>query len=310
MDTLSLLLHDIRLEGARFIRSQLQAPWSLSLENQGVACFHLVSSGQCELVFDHAATETPTSCYLNTGDVVILPNGQAHRLITTGDGVAQTFELQEAINEGKRELRGDPSPGPTSIVMSGYFKFDSDLAKPLLSALPHQLLHRDTHMGGPTWLSIGLMFLENELAEVRTAQQAVINRVAELLLIQCLRNYVDSLPEGSSNWLRALKDPALSATLEAIHQNPAEQWSVPQLADLACLSRSAFASRFGRVLGVPPLTYLTQHRMRLAAAQLRESGQPIRLIANQVGYHSEAAFSQAFKRTYDCSPSAYRDRHQ
>jgi len=121
---------------------------------------------------------------------------------------------------------------------------------------------------------------------------------------------VASLPEGSGNWLAALKDRALSTALACMHRNPAHNWTVPELAQQACLSRSAFADRFGQTLGEPPLTYLTRHRMRLAARQLASSTSPVSRIADQVGYSSEAAFSQAFKREYGLSPSVWRSKHQ
>jgi AraC-like DNA-binding protein len=103
-----------------------------------------------------------------------------------------------------------------------------------------------------------------------------------------------------------LRDPALSPVLAAIHQRPAHPWSVQELAGIACLSRSAFADRFGTVIGQPPLSYLAEHRMRLALWQLCHTQQPVCRIAEMVGYGSETAFSQAFKRIYGNSPSRYR----
>jgi AraC-like DNA-binding protein len=124
--------------------------------------------------------------------------------------------------------------------------------------------------------------------------------------MECIREHVEALPEGSGNWLAALKDRALSTALACMHREPRRAWTVPELAQQACLSRSAFADRFTQTLGEPPLTYLTRHRMRLAARQLSHSALPVNRIADEVGYASEAAFSQAFKRAYGASPSAWR----
>ncbi|EDY86559.1 transcriptional regulator [gamma proteobacterium HTCC5015] len=308
MDTLSLLLNDIRLSGARFKRAELQPPWKMHLHTPGVASFHVVTQGQCILV---RGQEAPLE--VHTGDVVILPRGPAHDLADSAGSLqaASAIDLKQHLDSeqsgGVQTLYNISHPQSADHMVSGYFEFDSDLARPLFSALPDLIHYRAMDSETPDWLHFGMMFLNTEIAAQRSAQQAIINRIADILLIECLRDYVDNLPEGSGNWLLALKDPALSAALSAMHSQPDKQWSVPQLADIACLSRSSFANRFGKVLGEPPLSYLTAHRMRLAAWQLRNSNQPICHIAEQVGYQSDAAFSQAFRRIHDCSPSRYRE---
>jgi transcriptional regulator GlxA family with amidase domain len=183
------------------------------------------------------------------------------------------------------------------------------MAAPLIAALPPIMLVQSGGNMPPLWLALGIQFLEQEIAAVRPAQQAILNRVGDILLMECMRDYVESVPEGSGNWLAALKDKALSIALAKMHQQPDRNWTVPELAQHACLSRSAFADRFGQALGEPPLTYLTRHRMRLAARQLRSSAQTVSKIAQQVGYASEAAFSQAFKREYGEAPSIWRQQN-
>ncbi|MGM0564954.1 MAG: cupin domain-containing protein [Pseudomonadota bacterium] len=308
MDTLSLLLDDIRLSGARFKRAELQPPWKMALHTPGVASFHVVTRGSCLL-----AREGEPNLQVHTGDVLILPRGPAHWLSDSESSMQapSALDLKQHLDEqdsdGVKTLSNVTHPQHADHLVSGYFEFDSDLARPLFSALPDLIHYRATDSETPDWLHFGMMFLETEISAQRTAQQAVINRIADILLIQCLRDYVDNLPEGSGNWLLALKDPALSAALAAMHKHPEHHWNVPELADVACMSRSSFANRFGKVLGEPPLSYLTAHRMRLAAWQLRHSNQPICHIAEQVGYQSDAAFSQAFRRNHDCSPSRYRE---
>jgi AraC-like DNA-binding protein len=180
------------------------------------------------------------------------------------------------------------------------------MAAPLVRALPPVLHVRGLGEAPPPWLAVGLQFLALEVAHQRPAQQAILNRMGDILFMQCIRDYVETVPEGSGNWLSALKDRALSTALALIHREPQRNWTVPELAKEACLSRSAFADRFTQTLGEPPLTYLTRHRMRLAARQLGTSGLSVGKIAEQVGYASEAAFSQAFKREHGVSPSAWR----
>ena len=162
----------------------------------------------------------------------------------------------------------------------------------------------------PPWLAVGLQFIALEVSHRRPAQQAILNRVGDILFMECIRDHVETVAEGSGNWLAALKDRALSTALALIHRDPQHNWTVPDLAREACLSRSAFAERFTQTLGEPPLTYLTRHRMRLAARQLAHSALPVGKVAEQVGYASEAAFSQAFKREHGLSPSLWRQRQQ
>lgn len=306
MDTLSLILDDMRLQGSVFVYAQASAPWSLRLHTPGVAAFHIVTSGSAWLMRDGAE---PLS--LQAGDLVILPTGADHRVQDrpTADGAAtDLLPLISEINRPDEPLRLGGS-GTVATLVSGHTRFDAAMAAPLLAALPPLMHVRSDGDAPPPWLAIGLQFLAQEVSASRPAQQAIINRISDIMLIECLRDYVESLPEGSGNWLAALRDKALSTALGQMHRDPARNWTVHELAALACLSRSAFAERFTLAMGRPPLAYLTQHRMRLAARQLAHTLLPVSRIADSVGYGSETAFSQAFKREYGVSPSAWR-KHQ
>jgi transcriptional regulator GlxA family with amidase domain len=195
--------------------------------------------------------------------------------------------------------------GPSVRLLSGHFEFDVNLARPLVAALP-PVIHLRSAGTPPAWLRIGLQFIAEEAAKPLPGQQVIFNRVADILLVEALRDHVQSLPEGAGSWLLALRDASLSRSLAAMHRHPEKDWSVPELAEIAHLSRSAFADRFTQVVGQPPLSYLTEHRMRLAAWKLAHSNASIAQIAAQVGYASETAFSQAFKRHHGEPPSKMR----
>jgi len=302
MDTLSQILDDIRLRGGEFRELQLYAPWAFRLQTPGLASFHIVTQGSCWLL-----REGEPPLRLDAGDLVLLPGGTPHRMQDGPEPMAGSLpELSEELSAPPREPYNLGKSGALTRLLSGRFRFEVELARPLVDALPPLLLQRGQGTGPPVWLRIGLQFLADERSQSRPAQQAVINRLADILFIQLLRSHIGELPEGSGNWLLALRDRALSAALSAMHRAPERAWTVPELAEIASLSRSAFAERFNHVLGQPPLAYLTEHRMRLAAWQLRHSSQPVCRIAEQVGYSSETAFSQAFKRSHGESPSAYR----
>jgi AraC-like DNA-binding protein len=305
MDTLSLILDDIRLKGAVFRHYELAPPWVMRLETPGLSSFHIVTRGQAWLL-----REGEAPVLLQSGDLVLLPRGLEHRVQDHPESAAAPHEMLPDLDRPADELlRVGDGPSGTGLL-SGYFRFEVELARPLMAALP-QLLHlRSLGSSPPVWLRVGLEFIADEFSRPRPARQAIVNRIADILLMEFLRHHVESLPEGSGNWLLALRDQALSAALSAMHREPQRAWTVPELADLACLSRSAFAERFTQVLGQPPLAYLTEHRMRLAAWQLRSGSQSVARIAEASGYASETAFSQAFKRAYGSSPSVWRRERQ
>ena len=301
MDTLSLILNDIRLHGAVFRESQMSSPWSVRLHTPGLTSFHIVTRGEAWLL---RATAEPLR--LQAGDIVTLPSGIEHRVQDDPATRITPHDLMPDLSGLHAEPVRLGGNGPGTELLSGHYRFDIDLARPLITALPEVMHQRSVAGAPPLWLRIGLQFLAQETATTLPGQQVIINRVADILLVEALRDHVASLPEGAGNWLLALRDSALSSALAAMHQAPDRDWTVPELAEIAHLSRSAFAERFTQIMGQPPLTYLTEHRMRLAAWKLTQTRLSLAQIAAQVGYASEAAFSQAFKRAQGQSPSAFR----
>ena len=304
MDSLSLILDDMHFDGVVFAATHNSTPWAWQLATPGLASFHMVTRGQAWLIRDG---EEPV--LVQTGDLLVLPAGGLHRIQDKPHSMAVAQDLLPTMAQLELEPQKHGGQGePVCDLISGHARFDVEMAAPLIAALPPLMHVRGLGEAPPLWLAIGLQFLAQEVAAPRPAQQAIINRLGDILFMECIRDYVDSVPEGSGNWLAALKDRALSCALAHMHRDPRRNWTVPELAQEACLSRSAFADRFTQTLGEPPLTYLTRHRMRLAARQLAGSGLSISKIADLVGYASEAAFSQAFKREYGTSPSIWRQQ--
>lgn len=304
MDSLSLILDDMHFDGVVFTHAEMSAPWSWQLATPGLASFHIVTAGQAWLM-----REQEPPILIEAGDLAVLPAGTAHTIQDKPQSQAKPIDLLPFMDQSDWSPVHQNGGGAAAKLISGHARFDIDMAAPLIAALPPIMLVQSGGNMPPLWLALGIQFLEQEIAAVRPAQQAILNRVGDILLMECMRDYVESVPEGSGNWLAALKDKALSISLAKMHQQPDRNWTVPELAQHACLSRSAFADRFGQALGEPPLTYLTRHRMRLAARQLRSSALTVSKIAQQVGYASEAAFSQAFKREYGEAPSIWRQQN-
>jgi AraC-like DNA-binding protein len=146
----------------------------------------------------------------------------------------------------------------------------------------------------------------NESHNKRPGGEAVLERISEMMFVDAVRRHVERLPEESTGWLAGLRDRHVGRALALIHENPARAWTVDALADEIALSRSALYDRFVRLIGQPPMQYLTQWRMQAAANLLRQGHAPIASIALDVGYESEAAFARAFKRLVGTPPASWR----
>lgn len=301
MDALSHLLDDVHFSGAEYLYVNALQNWQFHLAKQTV--FYIVLTGEAKLsVSDQLHT-------LSTGNIVFMPYGVAHCLFDASfsSPIKQDFNLETEF----RGARYDPVVlgygHSEALILAVRCLLDSEMAKPLLSSLPEYMLIKDgLSEQGPPWLKIGLEFLALEAERIRVGRDTLINRLISMFFIECVRDYVEQLPTQSNTWLNAVRDPYLAPVLSAIHANPAHGWTVADLANLACLSRSSFAERFGNVLGQSPLAYLTEYRLRQAARYLTLGDMSINRVSEKVGYTSETAFSQAFKRQYGVSPSVYR----
>ncbi|HSX65884.1 MAG TPA: AraC family transcriptional regulator, partial [Pseudoxanthomonas sp.] len=179
-------------------------------------------------------------------------------------------------------------------------------AHPLLDALPDLLVTNVRGRACAEWVESSFRFAARTHVSHQPGAQDVLARLSELLFVEAVREYIEHLPPGGTDWLSALGDPPLARALSAMHGRVAHPWTTEQLADEALLSRSAFAERFARTLGVPPMTYLTRWRMLVAAQRLRESRASIGQIAADVGYESESTFTRAYTREMGITPGAYR----
>jgi AraC-like DNA-binding protein len=143
----------------------------------------------------------------------------------------------------------------------------------------------------------------------RMGGECMLSRISELMFVDVVRRYLETLPEGQTTWLSGLRDPYVGRALTALHEDPARDWTLEALAQVAALSRSAFAERFAEFVGQPPMQYLANWRMQLATNYLRNGTENIAAVANRVGYDSEAAFSRAFKKAVGAPPSEWREQH-
>lgn len=299
-DFLSVVFDDLHLKGAGYVFTQGSQPWSAHIILPGRAIFHAVLFGE---VYLHTVGQVYR---LQAGDLFVLPTGLEHYLSSSAERRPAPDNISAALSQRQHEPHQIGQGPMSALVLTAGSHYDTELGQPLMSALPTAFLINGHGQEPPEWLRIGILFLQQEISDKRPGQQSILNRLGDIWFMQCLRVYIEQLSVDDSSWLRALKDPALALVLSAVHREPQREWTVPNMAALAHLSRSAFADRFQRIMGKPPQRYLSEHRMRLAAWQLRHSDQPVCRIADMIGYASETAFGQAFKRSHGMAPGRYR----
>lgn len=176
----------------------------------------------------------------------------------------------------------------------------------LLQALP-RMAHVRASAAGATNLRGSLERLFDEVAGNRIGAAFAVGQYSQLVLLEVLRAYIDQaeLPAG---WLRLVTDERLRPALSLMHTEPGKPWGLDELARAAAMSRTSFAERFRAMAGMPPLTYLNRWRMLLAQRSLRDGDVRVGSLASELGYSSESAFSNAFKREVGVSPLRYRHR--
>lgn len=288
---------------AVYSRSRFHAPWGISVPAGRVASVHVVTSGACWLIPDDG-----NPIQLTRGDVVLVPSISGHALVDTpGSPVRPLTDLIGGpLGEmPPRELAID-GPGPVTGLLCGGYLLDPGPQHPLTAALP-SVVHMAAGHSRITGLAAAVDLLSDEVDRVDPGAPAVIGSLVDLLFVYVLRAWLAEQSSTTSHgWIRALHDPVVGTALTLIHRDPGRPWSVASLARAVDSPRATFSRRFTTLTGHSPMAYVTSWRMTVASRLLRDERQPLREIANRVGYDSEFAFARAFKRTVGHSPGRYR----
>jgi AraC-like DNA-binding protein len=277
-------------------------PHSAASENSPsqLAHFGMVSRGNCWLSVEGIPDPLP----LTGGDCFLLAPGSTYALRDDPRTRARSF-CEIAPRNGGNVIHYGGGGVPTTII-SGWFRFGQTSVKPLKRLLPELILVK-ADQAQTLALHATLQLLASEMAEPGPGAEVVVNRLADILFIQCVRAHIASSSETcKSGWLRAIFDPKIGAALKAMHERIENPWTVETLAAAAGMSRSAYALRFKDLLGETPLEYLTNWRMYKATGLLREGDRKLFEVAKSVGYDSDAAFSKAFKRVLGLAPREFR----
>jgi AraC-like DNA-binding protein len=321
-DTLSDVLRTIRLTGTLFFMMDVSAPWEAEVPDgaalasstlpgaQHVISYHVVTGGTC---WGGLVDEPPVR--LEAGDVLVLPRGDAY-FISTAPDVPRRADLTAEIAFLRDMAAGrlpfvvkDGGGGAQGVsLVCGFLGCDLRPFNPLLATLP-RLLHVRGVCGSPGDPASRLVELAlAESRERKAGGECIRLRLSELMFVEVVRGYLASLPADHTGWLAGLRDPTVARALALLHERPDRPWTLAELARKAGLSRSALAERFTHFVGLPPMQYLTQWRMQVAARLLADGASKVSTVGREVGYDSEAAFSRAFKKATGVPPARWRGR--
>jgi len=316
MDALSDVLRVARLTGGVFLHAEFFAPWCMAARVGPEHCtpplgpashlvlYHYVVEGELRIRIGEGDGD---GLVLGAGDVVLLPRNDLHLIGSdlTLPPAAGVDIIRPPKNGGLFTIRYGGGGARTRMIC-GYLGCDDIDENPVLSTLP-ALLKLDAEQGGAAeWVRSTFQYAADEVASGRPGSETVLAKLSELLFVEAVRRYAETLPQGQTGWLAGLRDPYVARTLALLHRDVTRDWNVDDVSREVGLSRSALADRFLGLIGMPLMHYLANWRMQLASQKLRNTSASLAQIAGSVGYGSEAAFSRAFKKTFGTAPAAWR----
>lgn len=302
MDVLTDVLDALELKGCITARRALVSPWRYHFAASDDMIFHLLSSGGGYLSFEGDPTPPMR---IEGGGILLFPFGHAHSICD--ELTSSLTGVSHVVYSAHSEFRAFPETdeGSKMIVLCGAFRLEHPGAFPGLYSLP-RVIYIPAEQGhiAPGFTEI-VRLIAYEAAAPRLGTEVTLRRLTELLFIQVIRVWVEQQAGNSTGWLAALHDPSISIALGLIHQSPERAWKVEELAEAVALSRAVFSARFTRLVGEPPIKYLTRWRMH-RATRLLKNNVKVEKIAELLGYESEVAFRKAFKREVGMPPARYQ----
>lgn len=330
-DVLSGLLRCVRLRGALFFHVDCVGAWVTEAPQASLIAatvmpaseymmeYHVVLEGTC---WAGITDEPPIR--MGAGDVIVFPHGDPH-VMSSVPGLRAEPDLEFLANNlrthlpfmvrQENDLRVQPAPNDPAqrchpdhkaVLLCGFLGCDRGPFNPLLAALPRVIHASASALSEDGWAAQLSRLAAAEARDRRPGGEAVLERMSEMMFVDLVRVYLESMPENQTGWLAGLRDRHIGRVLELIHERPAHAWTLELLSRHAGLSRTALHDRFVEIVKQPPMQYLQHWRMQLASTLLVETNAKLASIAHDVGYESEAAFSRTFKRTVGAPPSAWR----
>jgi AraC-like DNA-binding protein len=312
VEPLNEALERLRLEGAIFLRAEYTERWALGDQGgplfaammhpgaERLILFHVVASGRCFVSCGDGMRYWATA-----GEVIVLPYGDT--FLMGGVEPVEPVSILSVVPPPpwtEMPIVRHGEGGPQTDVVCGCLYSDDPLFDPALNAFPPVFVVRPPAGPARTWFDASIAYAVEESSGQRRGLPST--KLPELLLIEVLRLHLANAPASERGWLAALRDPVLAPAMKAIHTTPGRKWTVADLAMEPAVSRSLLDARFRDVLGLSPIRYVNEWRMRVAQDLLATTDVTVAAIARRVGYDSEEAFSRAFKRAHGQSPSVWR----
>jgi AraC-like DNA-binding protein len=320
-DTLSDVLRAIKLTGALFFGVEASSPWSVGVPQahsfariilpsaQHVISYHVITRGSGWVrIGNHSPVE------FSEGDILVIPHEDAYAMcsaldVRSGLSTEDSVEFFRAMAAGQLPATVTEGGGgqPLTRYVCGFLGCDAKPFNPLLGALPRLMRLRRGTNDVSTLLDSVIDLTLGEASGQGAGAECVRLRLSELMFVEVIRMYVETLPPEQTGWLAGLRDPVIGRVLALLHEKPAYGWTLDKLAHEAGISRSVLAARFTALVGCPPMQYLARWRVQMAARLLADGLAKVSAVGREVGYESEAAFSRAFKRISGISPAEWRD---
>lgn len=307
MDLLSDILSRMQLSGTLYFRTSFTSPWSISVPAfEKVARFHFAHKGRCLVRIE---PEKPP-VLLEQGDLVIIMRGATHKLYCDPKTEHEAVQLDQVVEKSGFDgsgvlVYGEYGTDHETQLVCGHFAFGKDAHHLLIDALPSHIHIKNYGEASGTWMENTLKVIGSEAGRQQMGSDLIALKMSEIIFAQTLRTYLEN--EGHTlPVLAGFADRNIVLALTAIHKEPGHPWQLEELALIAGMSRTAFASRFSQCMTMTPMGYITHWRMQIARQHLTNSADPIIEIAEKVGYQSEAAFGRVFKKHHLEAPATYR----
>lgn len=298
MDALSKILESIKLKGVIYRKFEATAPWGIELPKSRFLQFWKLLEGPCWLQI-----EEQVSIQMAKGDLVLIPNGSKHSISYQSDSIKIPLKTYIDYRDTPNAyfVNGDSK----TEMLGGHFEFDDQYDHPFITHLPDLLYLNALHKNEQDWVEFTTNQLLIEIKQPHAGSDILVNRLSEALFIHLIRACLERklIDHG---FLLALADRRISTALQYLQNFPEKNWTMAELAKLSGMSRTQFFNTFKSLVGQTPLTYLQNWRMQQAKEMLSKSQLKVSVIANLVGYGSEAAFNRLFKNKFSMTPASFR----
>jgi AraC-like DNA-binding protein len=302
-DAVTELLASLRVRSTVYCLSELRAPWGFEVDGANVPKFHLVLAGSCWLNLDG---REPVQ--FQVGDLVILSRGERHVMSDRPGSPVTSLDFIVAghpLDHNARLTYG--GTGALTKLLCGGFVLDEPAPAELISLVPPVLQMNSRSADITTWLEPVFALMRQEADRDAPGAQAIFAKLADVFLSQALRTYLTGAGQVGLLQRRQAIDASIGKALAALHDRPAANWTLAELAGLAGMSRTLFTARFRAAVGESPMRYLARIRLGQAAWYLTTTRLSVEAIARRTGYGTNASLSKAFKREFGISPGQYRE---